>query len=167
MFSNFFLFPIGHLTHPPTSKVFLDFWNFFLFTWPLSHNFLTSEPGSCFLLKPLCYEHTHNYQPRALLCVPMTRVNLELDHVMSHSHCHECFSKHLHGVCIIIYTLESSINTWVYCHNFSIQFNTLFQTHLQSISHNYMSQHNRKMQKQHINDSLCSLAYTLASVMDI
>ena len=36
MFSNFLLFPIGHLTHPPTSKVFLDFWNFFLFTWPLS-----------------------------------------------------------------------------------------------------------------------------------
>ena len=36
MFSNFFLFPIGHLTHPPTSKVFLDFWNFFLFTWPLT-----------------------------------------------------------------------------------------------------------------------------------
>ena len=25
MFSNFFKFPIGHLTHPPTSKVFLDF----------------------------------------------------------------------------------------------------------------------------------------------
>ena len=49
----------------------------------------------------------------------------------------------------------------------SIQFNSLFQTHLRSISHNYMSQHNRKMQKQHINDSLCSLAYTLASVMDI
>ena len=36
IFSNFFLFPIGHLTHPPTSKVFLDFLNFFLFTWPLS-----------------------------------------------------------------------------------------------------------------------------------
>ena len=36
MFSNFLLFPIGHLTHPPTSKVFLDFWNFFLFTWPLN-----------------------------------------------------------------------------------------------------------------------------------
>ena len=36
----------------------------------------------------------------------------------------------------------------------SIQFNSLFQTHLRSISHNYMSQHNRKMQKQHINDSL-------------
>ena len=49
----------------------------------------------------------------------------------------------------------------------SIQFNSLFQTHLRSKSHNYMSQHNRKMQKQHINDSLCSLAYTLASVMDI
>ena len=50
---------------------------------------------------------------------------------------------------------------------FSIQFNSLFQTHIRSISHNYMSQHNRKMQKQHINDSLRSLAYTLASVMDI
>ena len=49
----------------------------------------------------------------------------------------------------------------------SIQFNSLFQTHLRSISHNHMSQHNRKMQKQHINDSLCSLAYTLARVMDI
>ena len=49
----------------------------------------------------------------------------------------------------------------------SIQFNSLFQTHLRSISHNYMSQHNRQMQKQHINDSLCGLAYTLASVMDI
>ena len=36
MFSNFFKFPIGHLTHPPTSKVFLDFFIFFLFTWPLS-----------------------------------------------------------------------------------------------------------------------------------
>ena len=30
--SIFFKFPIGH---PPTSKVFLDFWNLFLFTWPL------------------------------------------------------------------------------------------------------------------------------------
>ena len=52
----------------------------------------------------------------------------------------------------------------------SIKFNCLFQTHLRSISHigNYMSQHNRKMQKQHINDSLCGFAYTLASViMDI
>ena len=36
MFSNFFKFPIRHLTHPPTSKVFLDFWNLFLFTWPLN-----------------------------------------------------------------------------------------------------------------------------------
>ena len=36
MFSNFFKFPIiGHLTHPPTSKVFWDFLNFYLFTWPL------------------------------------------------------------------------------------------------------------------------------------
>ena len=26
MFSNFFKFPIGLLTHPPTSKVFFDFW---------------------------------------------------------------------------------------------------------------------------------------------
>ena len=25
MFSNFFKFPIWHLTHPPTSKVFLEF----------------------------------------------------------------------------------------------------------------------------------------------
>ena len=30
----FFKFPIGHLTHPPTSKVFLDF---ILFTWPLTY----------------------------------------------------------------------------------------------------------------------------------
>ena len=26
MFSNFFKFPIGHLTHPPSSKVFWDFY---------------------------------------------------------------------------------------------------------------------------------------------
>ena len=39
MFSNFFLFPIRHL--PPTSKFFLDFWNFFLFTWPLGLNYVT------------------------------------------------------------------------------------------------------------------------------
>ena len=51
--------------------------------------------------------------------------------------------------------------------NFSIQFNSLFQTHLRSISHNNMSQHNRNMQMQHINDSLCSLAYNLVIVMDI
>ena len=36
MFSNFFIFPIGQLTHPPTFKVFLEFWNYVLFTWPLS-----------------------------------------------------------------------------------------------------------------------------------
>ena len=39
MFSIFFNFLIGHLTHPPISKVFLDFLNFLnlvLFTWPLS-----------------------------------------------------------------------------------------------------------------------------------
>ena len=51
--------------------------------------------------------------------------------------------------------------------NFSIQFNSLFQTHLRSISHNNMSQHNRNMQMQHINDSLCSLAYNLVIVMAI
>ena len=34
MFSNFFLYPIGHLTHPPPSKVFLDFWNFFYLHGP-------------------------------------------------------------------------------------------------------------------------------------
>ena len=49
----------------------------------------------------------------------------------------------------------------------SIQFNSLFQTHLRSIAHNYMSQHNRKMQRQHIDDSLCGLAYPLASVVEI
>ena len=47
-----------------------------------------------------------------------------------------------------------------------VQFNSLFQTHLRSIVH-IMSQHNRKMQKHHINDSLCGLAYTLASVVYI
>ena len=36
IFYNFFKFPIGNLTHPLTSKVFLDFWNFLLFTWPLT-----------------------------------------------------------------------------------------------------------------------------------
>ena len=39
MFSNFFKFPIGQLTHPPThpptSKVFLDFLNFFYLHRPL------------------------------------------------------------------------------------------------------------------------------------
>ena len=35
MFFQFFLFPIGHLTHPPTSKVFLDFWNFVIY---MAHN---------------------------------------------------------------------------------------------------------------------------------
>ena len=34
-------------------------------------------------------------------------------------------------------------------HSKKNQFNSIFQTHLRSISHNYMSQHNRKMQKQH------------------
>ena len=34
-FPNIFLFPIGHLTHPLTYHVFLDFWNFVLMTWPL------------------------------------------------------------------------------------------------------------------------------------
>ena len=29
MFSNFVLFPIGHLTHPPTSKVFFLFYFYF------------------------------------------------------------------------------------------------------------------------------------------
>ena len=32
LFSNFFLFPIGHLTHPPTSKVF--FYYFFIYMAP-------------------------------------------------------------------------------------------------------------------------------------
>ena len=31
---QFFLYPIGHLTHPPPSKVFLDFWNFFYLHGP-------------------------------------------------------------------------------------------------------------------------------------
>ena len=35
MFSNFFKFPIGHLTHPSTYKVFLDFWIFIYLHGPL------------------------------------------------------------------------------------------------------------------------------------
>ena len=35
-FSNFFFYPNGPWTHPPTSKLFLDFWNFFNFAKPLS-----------------------------------------------------------------------------------------------------------------------------------
>ena len=34
-FSNFFFYPNGTWTHPPTSKLFLDFWNFFNFAKPL------------------------------------------------------------------------------------------------------------------------------------
>ena len=39
MFSNFFLYPIGHLTHPPPSKVFLDFFIFFYLHGPLENMF--------------------------------------------------------------------------------------------------------------------------------
>ena len=35
IFSNFWLFPIGHLTHPPTSKVFLDFYFYFIYMAPM------------------------------------------------------------------------------------------------------------------------------------
>ena len=39
MFSNFFLYPIGHLTHPPPSKVFLDFLEFyFIYMTPYIDN---------------------------------------------------------------------------------------------------------------------------------
>ena len=31
IFSDSFLFPIGHLTHPPTSKAFLDFYFLFIY----------------------------------------------------------------------------------------------------------------------------------------
>ena len=34
-FSNFFYYPNGTWTHPHTSKLFLDFWNFFNFAKPL------------------------------------------------------------------------------------------------------------------------------------
>ena len=42
---------------------------------------------------------------------------------------------------------------------FSIQFNSLFQTHIRSISHKYVSQHNRNMEKQHINLPTACVAY--------
>ena len=48
--------------------------------------------------------------------------------------------------------VESPMN-----YQYSIQFNSLFQTHLRSITHNYVSHHNRTMQHQHINDRLCGL----------
>ena len=51
--------------------------------------------------------------------------------------------------------VESPMN-----YQYSIQFNSLFQTHLRSIAHNYVSHHNRTMQHQHINDRMCGLAYT-------
>ena len=34
--SNFFFYPNGTWTHPPTSKLFLDFWNLFNFAKPLN-----------------------------------------------------------------------------------------------------------------------------------
>ena len=34
-FFQFFFYPNGTWTHPPTSKLFLDFWNFFNFAKPL------------------------------------------------------------------------------------------------------------------------------------
>ena len=37
MFSNFFLYPIGHLTHPPPSKVFLEF--YFIYMAPCLSQF--------------------------------------------------------------------------------------------------------------------------------
>ena len=36
-FPIFFFYPNGTWTHPPTSKLFLDFWNFFNFAKPLSY----------------------------------------------------------------------------------------------------------------------------------
>ena len=36
-FPIFFFYPNGTCTHPPTSKLFLDFWNFFNFAKPLSN----------------------------------------------------------------------------------------------------------------------------------
>ena len=51
--------------------------------------------------------------------------------------------------------VESPMN-----YQYSIQVNSLFQTHLRSIAHNYVSHHNRTMQHQHINDRMCGLAYT-------
>ena len=50
MFSNFFKFPIGHLTHPPPSKVFLDFCKKKLFTWPLTLFFRIQH----FIKKAVC-----------------------------------------------------------------------------------------------------------------
>ena len=52
-FSNFFYYPNGTWTHPPTSKLFLDFWNFFNFAKPLNKQakhttFYTFEEGICF-----------------------------------------------------------------------------------------------------------------------
>ena len=41
MFSNFFKFPIGHLTHPPTSKVFLEF--LFIYMTPKKYFGVTSS----------------------------------------------------------------------------------------------------------------------------
>ena len=35
-FPIFFFYPNGTWTHPPTSKLFLDFWNFFNFAKPLN-----------------------------------------------------------------------------------------------------------------------------------
>ena len=37
---QFFFYPNGTWTHPPTSKLFLDFWNFFNFAKPLSETAL-------------------------------------------------------------------------------------------------------------------------------
>ena len=59
----------------------------------------------------------------------------------------------------IVYTMPSNPTSTAHegtnsrCQFNSIQFNSLFQTHLRSIAHTYMSEHKREIQKQHINDS--------------
>ena len=42
-FPIFFYYPNGTWTHPPTSKLFLDFWNFFNFAKPLKTGVLFVE----------------------------------------------------------------------------------------------------------------------------
>ena len=53
MFSNFCLFPIGHLTHPLTSSLFL----FFLFTWPLNLSCARSSRSIGRRVVSICHGH--------------------------------------------------------------------------------------------------------------
>ena len=102
---QFFFYQNGTWTHPPTSKLFLDFWNFFNFAKPLTfhilnvyidktqpHQFKLTFKEALYRIQILCRRHPFWSYPAGLTIADPPRKQKQLNYrrVYAHSYCRVC-----------------------------------------------------------------------------